>query len=387
MVLVVFDADVREATRRSSDGAVRVTGPPQTIFDWTKDACTPEDVPDSPVRAFRDASGDVQLFASHYQTRRMVGPSLERLEHRCDVVMSSDRDALPEQFDDKEWIGAIYSPDGRRVHALLHDEYQGNTHPGRCKSGEYLKCWYNAITYARSTDSGQTFHHGRAPPDHLIASVPYRYVSDAGPYGLFQPSNIVLHDGYFYALIRAQAFEQQKAGVCLIRTRTLDNPRSWSAWDGRDFTITFVNPYGDVEDPVRHLCQPVSPGHIVQMTQSLTFNTFLGRFVLVGESGKYDPVHRGTVWGIYVATSKDLIRWSDRSLVMETELPNTHECGDPSVRTHPSVVDPASHSRNFVTVGRNAYLYFTRTKFRNDGTGCRPSLDRDLLRVPITFSK
>ena len=59
---------------------------------------------------------------------------------------------------------------------------------------------------------GRTFTHA-APPRHLVASVPYRYEPDAGPYGLFQPSNIVRRpeDGYYYALIHAEAFTARSA--------------------------------------------------------------------------------------------------------------------------------------------------------------------------------
>ena len=179
------------------------------MFDYTEDACSPIDIPDAPARAFRDADGQVHLIASHYVTRAMVGPSLDTVRHDCRRLMVSDLDGDPARFDDREWITAPYTTDGRTVHALVHDEYQGDKHPGRCPSEDYLKCWYNSITLARSTDGGRTFTHA-APPRHLVASVPYRYEPDAGPFGLFQPSNIVRgpEDGFYYALIHAEALRR-----------------------------------------------------------------------------------------------------------------------------------------------------------------------------------
>jgi hypothetical protein len=120
------------------------------------------------------------------------------------------------------------------------------------------------------------------------------------------------------------------------------------------------------------------------MTQSLTFNTYLDRYVLVGTTGKYDPRRKGPIWGIYFSTSENLTNWSERQLVMETELPHVHRCGDPSLRIHPSVLDPSSQSRNFETVDEHAYLYFTRVTY---DSACQQSLARDLLRVPISFSR
>jgi hypothetical protein len=314
----------------------------------------------------------------------MTGPSLDAVNQACDVVMGSAEDPRPEQFNDREWLTATFTADGRRVFALLHEEYQGHRHAGRCASGEYFKCWYNAITFAVSTDGGRSFRNGRKPPDHLIAGLAYRYKPDVGPYGLFQPSNIVKKaDGHYYVLIRAAAHLAQKGGVCLLRTRTLEDPGSWRAWDGTGFRVRLSSPY--VASAARsRTCEPVAFPQIADMTQSLTFNTYLNRYVLVGTTGKYDRRRHEAVWGIYFSISEDLITWSDRQLVMETELPHVHKCGDPSVRIHPSILDAGSDSRNFETVGRDAYLYFTRVRY---DSACQPSLDRDLLRVPIAFQR
>jgi len=45
---------------------VKIIGPEEVVFDWSKDACESNDFPDVPARAFRDAWGRLQLIASHY---------------------------------------------------------------------------------------------------------------------------------------------------------------------------------------------------------------------------------------------------------------------------------------------------------------------------------
>jgi hypothetical protein len=82
--------------------AVRVTGTEENVFDWSQSACEAADIPDTPARAFRDASGRVQLIASHYINRRMIGSDLNHVARDCRVIMRSDFDPDPADFDDRE---------------------------------------------------------------------------------------------------------------------------------------------------------------------------------------------------------------------------------------------------------------------------------------------
>jgi hypothetical protein len=364
----------------------RVVGAPQMVFDWSREACAEDDLPDLPVRAFRDAGDQVVLIRSHYVNRRLVGADLDSLERSCDVLLQSAGDADPARFSDHEWIAATYTEDGRTVHALLHNEYQGHLHSGRCPSNTYERCWYNAVTSATSRDAGATFIHSRPPPGHLVASVPYQYLPDGGPFGLFSPSNIVRKedDGYFYAMVLALAHQGQQPGSCLMRTRNLADPRSWRAWDGRAFSVEFLDPYAQAGvDPRGHLCQPVSPKEIRTMNASLTYNTFFDKYVLVDASMNYNPGKRRDVSGVYFSLSDDLVTWSERKLILETELRETFQCGDRDPIQYPSLLDPESSSRNFETAGQRAFLYYTQHHFSN----CQPSNDRDLVRVPIEFRR
>ena len=360
-----------------------IEGPEETVFDYTENACSPIDIPDAPARAFRDAQDRVHLIASHYVTRAMIGPRLDAVRHDCRLVMKSDLDGDPARFSDREWITAPWTRDGRTVYALVHNEHQGDKHPGQCPSGVYLKCWYNSITLARSVDGGRTFRQPPAPR-HLIAATPYRYPPDAGPVGLFQPSNVVHRsdDGHWYALIHAEAFGEQREGTCVMRTANLRDPGSWRAWDGSGYRVRFANPYESSGTSGR-ICAPVAFGEIVGMTHSLTYNDYLDKYVLVGPSGRPGPGTGGVVWGFYYSTSDDLIDWSERRLIRAATLTTSFTCGAPNPVFFPSLLDPESPSRNFETTGRRPYLYFTRFHYKD----CNSTLNRDLVRVRVRFSK
>jgi hypothetical protein len=365
--------------------SIDITGRPQTVFNWNDSACDDVDVPDTPARAFRDFRGRVVLIASSYTTRPMVGSSLNTVRHSCAVAMHSRFDPDPARFSDREWIGGTYTPDGKTVFALVHNEYEGDTHPGRCPSGTHLLCWYNAITLSVSSDGGRHFSHAHSPT-HLVASVPYRYVPDTGPYGVFHPSNIVRNpdDGYYYSVVQVQKYRKQAGGTCVMRTRSLADPRSWRAWDGDGFNVTFINPYLESDQsPGDHVCRPVEPRRITGFSQSLTYNTYLGKWVLMGATSAYTFQRGANVPGLFFSVSDDLIHWSQLRLVKAAELPWTYDCGGQSPVLYPSLIDPHSPGRNFDTTGKRAYLYYTSFNYLD----CHMTPDRDLVRVPVVFRK
>ena len=366
--------------------SVQIVGPEETVFSWGRQRCFVDDIPDLPARAFRDEAGRVHLIAANAMNTQLVGPALDRLSHPCTRTMPSDLEADPAQYNDAEWLAAPYTEDGRTVYALVHNEYHGHEHPGRCPSGEYINCWYNAITLAVSRDGGASFQDARPPPQHLVASVPRRYVPDAGPYGIFSPSNIVRNedDGYYYALVVAQSYREQQRGSCLLRTKQLGVPSSWRAWDGSGFGIAMTSAYQPGPDASSNrTCTPVSTPQIAAMHDSLTYNTYLDKYLLVGSAGDRLSSRGKVAWGIYYSVSDDLVKWSRRRLIREVELPSTFECGDRNPILYPSLIDPDSTSRSFETTGRRPYMYFTRYHY----TDCRQTPNRDLIRVQVDFTK
>jgi hypothetical protein len=364
-------------SRRLDLPELRIAGQGRVVFTWKRDACAPDEMPDTPARAFRDDRGRVQLLIVHQQTRRFVGSSFDRLRHDCTVVFGSDGNPDPAAFADQEWLEAPYAIDGgRTVVALVHDEYQGQLHRGRCRSGVYMKCWYNAVTLAISHDGGSSYQHA-PPPQQLVAALPYKYVPDRGPVGLFEPSNIVRSpsDGLYYAVVQVTGPNRKPSGTCLMRTANLLDPGSWRAWDGTGFGLRFVNPYRESGGTV---CTVVSKPEIADMNESLTFNTTVGKFLLVGASSASNPVTGRKVPGIYYSFSDDLVTWSQRRLLLAAQLPWTVRCKGKAPLAYPAALDPASPSRNFETTGSRFFLYLTRFN-----GGCHLTSDRDLIRLPI----
>jgi hypothetical protein len=346
-----------------------VSGPPVTVFDWKKDRCEDLDIPDLPVRAFRDAAGNVQLIAAHFVNRRFIGRDLDHLTHPCSVVLNSDFNADPATYDDHEWIAATYTPDGTTVYALIHDEYHGWEHPGQC-TGDAFTCWYNTITLAVSTDAGATYVDHAAP--RLVAGLPVKYVPDQGPEGVFTPSNIVRNpsDGYYYSLVYLNV-RNSHIGRCLLRTKNLADPGSWRAWSsGRTFDFAFGDPYSLAPPSTTSMCAPVPSFEPLDLQpHSLLYSTVARQWILVGQG----------LQGAYFTLSRDLVNWSPPTLFMQKQVTWNYKCGDPDPIAYPTLIDPASTSRNFETVGATAYLYFTQFHY----AGCQMTLDRDLMRVAI----
>ena len=91
--------------------------------------------------------------------------------------------------------------------------------------------------------------------------------------------------------------------------------------------------------------------------------------------------------GLYYATSRDLIHWSQAALLAAT--PMTHQpCGtgesnkDGWITSYPSVLDPEASGRNFDNVGDEPWLFYARIK----NVGCAPAGERILMRQRVTIS-
>lgn len=372
---------------------VRQAGPEETVFDWTTQRCENNDIPDLPARAFRDWQGQTQLIATHFTNRRFRGQQLHTIRRDCRIIMSSHRNPNPAAYDHAEWISATWTRDGKTIDALVHNEFQGHTVGGSvCPSMNYFSCWYNSITHVRSTTKGASYTH-TTPPSHLVASVPYQYIADTGPYGVFEPSNIIYTQRpgdaqpWYYVMLHLENYPKstpvQKVGACVMRTQNLASPTSWRAWDGTGFNVRFINPYTEPSaDPAQHVCQPVSFPQIEKMVNSVTYSSYFDKYLLVGITGKWDPARGVVVHGVYYSTSTDLVNWSDRQLLMEAALPWTCPTPTENQIAYSSLLDPNSTSRNYETTGKGAYLYFTRFNYPCSGPG---TLDRDLIRIPIEF--
>ena len=380
---------------------VEIVGEPEVVMRYRTDSCPAAggmDLPDMPARAVRRPGDEwILLFAGNAPDYYvLVGPDFARLRRDCTrpVLRSGDSPA-PHTFDHQEWILSVYR-EGRILHALVHNEYHDPTAPN-CKPGATdpsNPCWYNAITYAASRDGGRTFLQPQAP-GHVVAAppIPWNPLSPQPcrrgpcpppPYGYFGASNIVRGaDGYYYAMFMAIPDPAQPAfrGTCLMRTATLADPASWRAWDGEGFTLPMPSPYDEEGNPRPTGLPPctfVAPETIGTLHESLTYNAYLGMYILVGSA--VFSVDGVLTCGVFFSLSPDLLRWSPPRLIMPTKLPyspcNPDGTPDGSL-IYPSLIDHDSPSPSFEVTGQEPYLYFVRW---NSG------LDRDLLRVRLRFT-
>lgn len=344
-------------------------GPRSAVFDTAKDSCELTDIPDASARAFRDYKGTVHLVASHSVMRANLGPTLEDVKHSCEVAYNSKHDGNPANFNDYTWLDAFQSiDDGRQVVALGHMEYHGWEHPGMCATrNDTASCWYNADTFHLSEDGGYHFESVRAP-ENFVVGLPYKYEVNKGPEGYSIDTNIVKQGEWYYAMVTdwpwpPNCVEGDKTRPCLvpfggspIRTSNILDPDSWRGWDGKEFAVTFVDPYrGPVEHPQEHIYTPVpymyyvnainvhEKSHLFIATLCDPFNT------------AYGPE------GIYLSTSPDMIHWSKPTMVVSMAQLKAKEPQGNWSYAYASLIDPESHDPNFSTVGDDPYLYYVRS--------------------------
>ncbi len=106
--------------------SVEIVGEEELVYDWSVDRCADGELPDLPVRAFRDASGMIQLNLSWITNYRLIGEDLDSLKTDCQVTLRSDLDGDPSHYKYSEWMGSTYTLDGKTVYALVHNEFYGD---------------------------------------------------------------------------------------------------------------------------------------------------------------------------------------------------------------------------------------------------------------------
>ncbi len=222
-----------------AEDAITITpaGPQRVLYDWSKDRCTDMHIPDSPLRAFRDADGRLTVLATHRENWRMHGPSWAALRPDCRTVLSSK--AQVDAALGNLWIAATYTLDGRTVTAIISEDQTEDEIAAGCKrTSTPGQCWVNSLLLARSNDGGRNFT--LLPKDQrLLATIGGDYPKGAeGRFGVFTASNIVAHQGSFFMLAFAEGRGVQPRGNCLFRTDDLADGRRWRAFDGSGFSIS-----------------------------------------------------------------------------------------------------------------------------------------------------
>jgi hypothetical protein len=366
LIVAAFNFNPKASVMAQSTQSARAPGVTATLFGSPElvsndqSACDSLDIPDAYPRAYRDYQNNVHLISSHYVARGMVGANLDDVRHDCKVLFRSSEDPDPTHFLDKNWITSLYTEDGRTVFALMHTEYQGDTHAGMCGKQpgtvHSQDCTWTSITYAVSRDGGQSFQEP-TPPKNLVAALPYPYDknSTVGMWGFDSPTNILKLGKFYYSMINVwREYKAQKYGPCLVRTSNLLDASSWRGFDGKDFSVRFLNPYVDKDSDLdKHVCFPIIPGNL----DSLAVDERTG--VIVGITYVTDN-RFGFGTGLYVLGSRDLIHWSKPSLVANTtDMLKLEGRGNYSY-AYEALIDPVSKDRNFSTISSTPYVYYVR---------------------------
>jgi len=364
-------------------------GAREVVFDWSTESCEEFDIPDGPAKAVRASNGEIVLFGTMHETGNYLnrGNDFDSLEHDCEnPAHRSANLPTPESYENNEWLWSPYRV-GASWHVLIHNEFHD---PVAINCSPSYLCWYNSITYGVSTDGARTFVKP-SPPAHVVAPAPRVWVPPDTPDwkvdGYMEPTNIVLGpDDYYYALMALKridgALGTDVRGVCAIRTKTLDNPASWRARDGHGFNLALQSPYvAGGEVPQCAFLEDLER----QGAGALTYNTYVERYMNVKEWGLWLD-DQTLICGFFFTLSTDLIHWSHIQLIARADIGVSWGCDmspgappilEPLQVQYPSIIDHEDTTTNFERPGRTPYLYYTR---HNGG------LDRDLVRVPLTFT-
>ncbi len=401
-VALVLCVAVQRVSAQSWTGPILLqTGAEEKVFTYTTDHCTQLDLPDVYAHPIRTPDGLLLISGNAPSNYAMFGPDFRSLRRSCTPVFVSGDKWDVTAFDHQEWITSVYSEDGVTIHALVHNEYH-DPYSARCRPGvtdPSNPCWYNFISYAVSTDAGRTFTQP-ASPGHLVAMLPFKWNPDASrrgappPHGYMEPSNIVRHDGYYYCMMFGllSNTDQSRRGTCIMRTDDITRPASWRLWDGAAFSIPLVNPYTQPPaDSSAYLPAFVSPQTLRDLRGSLTWNSYLRQFVLVG-AGVF-PVSGVETCGVFLSRSSDLLQWSPPKLIRKTVLgwsPCNTQTPDQAARNitqeaYPSLIDHDAPDVSFTSADSTAYIYFMQNMDNHTpgGWGFR----RDLVRIPLTIQK
>ncbi len=355
---------------------VSLAGNPQVVFDMMREDCDPPDVmPDVNARAFRDSSGQIVFFGLHSINRALRGPDLSHLKLDCHVVLDSGNDPNPADYNDRNFIAATWTENGRDVAALVHHEYHADDF-GRCRVKDPLGCWYNTVVAYRSADGGRNF--SKASP-LVVAAAPFTQDVGQGRHrGFFNPSNIFSDGRYEYFFAATTGWDGQPYGACLFRSATPLDSGTWRAYDGHAFSIRYSDPYRQPDAGVKACAQIGS------------FTSPVGAVVRLRQSGDwlavFEAQHNETLFpvdGIYYATAHDPLHWSLPKLLRAGPTISSNACATPVAVSYPSILADDSKGRNFDDAGEgDAFLYFVAITIKHCQAGPRLLLRQKLKITP-----
>jgi hypothetical protein len=249
------------------------------------------------------------------------------------------------QFDQNgAWLFAA-----QRVNGVIYGFYHAEDH--QFADGGYGE--WNSTGLATSTDDGASWtRRGQ------IIGLPKPAIHDTAG----REANGVIYDTHdpdhprWLAIGHGKGFVSTDPGAA---------PGTWKAWDGDNFGIWAKQPAPDgVLPPLPGLSDDMA-------TNSITWNTYLNRFVMVWQK-----------WGdsnvVRITTSADGVSW-DPSKTLTVE-PTSEDCG----KAAPCPVDiryPQINGVSSTQSGQTPNLVYEKWP------ATRPDRERDMKQVQITFTR
>ena len=138
--------------------------------------------------------------------------------------------------------------------------------------------------------------------------------------------------------------------------------------------MRFINPYKETAARAAdHICPAVASQSIGAMSYSLTYNTYLEKFVAVsGRVHEEEP-------GFYFIYSDDLLNWSEPIFIMSAIFPQRNGW-TPPYDAYGNLIDHDSPEMSFDTTGQRPYFYFQRFQ-REAAFGVQ------VIRVQLEFQR
>lgn len=380
----------RDPEKLNKNDLIVDTGEPFVVWDTQDSKCNnyknPLDLPDVPARAFVDDKNITHLITADTTTWISYGSSILNVTRNCTIAFNATLDPDPSAFAADEFLDATYSFGNGTVVALIHTEYPGNRFNNCVAETAYPRCWTVTIGLAVSHDWGYSWKHARPPPNHLVASVPYKYDPTGRDFafGWGDTSGIVRnpHNGwYFVAMFNRNPIGLQHNGTCVMRTKTLLDPKSWRGWNGTHFSVAFADPYRiSPENEANHVCSVLRSIPASCNMLGVTYSLYLDRFV----ASLWCPFHSGNIsprQPFFFATSRDMVNWGPLQKLFDP----FHQTSHPSYlqnAAYPTLMDSLAPFRkdfNYETIGQQATLFYvqiTRNFF---------AYGRQLMGVNVTF--
>ncbi|RCK33273.1 hypothetical protein TH9_10240 [Thalassospira xiamenensis] len=361
---------------------LKVTGPEKIIFDSDVAGCDSHHLPDAPARAFRDDRGRMILFAPNFQNRAFVGYGFDSLKPDCDSRFMAAGKAQPDLLDDRTWIHAIYTKDGRNVYALGSASFMPYRHEMPCKGRtKRIDCWINGLVTLKSTDGGKTFDYLGQPPHHAPFPPPEPYRDDRKRAPSYVTvTNIINWQNYLYAIVWRREEEWKNSRNCLVRAPAND-PSSWQVWDGNDF-IEAANLTDQGWQVQQTDCARVGPKGITSIRGFVRHegtNTFIA--IYQHRQRNKDGTDRH---GMFYSTSPDMKNWSEPKFLLDEDLDPDAGPGDPFA-AYATMIDEDSQDRLFSTIDDEASLVFVRLIPKPHNGKWR--VPRQLVRFPVSITK